>query len=94
MVVTNNFGEIKSSVFKKYPPPQLFSVVAADVVERMHLLSDAFIVSLKLATAASPKTVSPAAVCSLVVSQASSGDALNCAVLWRESHLEGMGFDC
>ncbi|OEH79059.1 cyclic amine resistance locus [Cyclospora cayetanensis] len=52
MLVTNNFGEIKSSVFKKYTPVQLYTVVAADTVERFHLCCDAFIVSLKVATAA------------------------------------------
>ncbi|KFG29888.1 putative membrane protein, partial [Toxoplasma gondii TgCatPRC2] len=64
IVVTNNFGEIKSSVFKKFSPTTLYSIVAADVVERFQLCCDAFIVSLKLATAASPRATSLAAVCS------------------------------
>ncbi|PFH31955.1 hypothetical protein BESB_024470 [Besnoitia besnoiti] len=64
IVVTNNFGEIKSTVFKKFCSTTLYSIVAADVVERFQLCCDAFIVSLKLATAASPRATSLAAVCS------------------------------
>nr|CEL64569.1 TPA: membrane protein, putative [Neospora caninum Liverpool] len=64
IVVTNNFGEIKSTVFKKHAPTTLYSIVAADVVERFQLCCDAFIVSLKLATASSPRATSLATVCS------------------------------
>ena len=38
IVVTNNFGEIKSTVFKKYEPKSLFVIVASDLVERTSLL--------------------------------------------------------
>ncbi|PFH37660.1 putative membrane protein [Besnoitia besnoiti] len=62
IVVTNNFGEIKSTVFKRFSSTTIFSIVGADVVERFQLCCDAFIVSLKLATAASPRATSLAAV--------------------------------
>uniref|UniRef100_A0A0G4HPZ3 Uncharacterized protein n=1 Tax=Chromera velia CCMP2878 TaxID=1169474 RepID=A0A0G4HPZ3_9ALVE len=49
IVITNNFAEIKSSVFKKFSQSALFQVQASsDVVERFHLVSDTFIVFLRM----------------------------------------------
>lgn len=40
IIVTNNFGEIKSTVFKRYEAKSLFPIVASDIVERFYLLAD------------------------------------------------------
>jgi len=40
IIVTNNFGEIKSTVFKRYEAKSLFPIIASDIVERFYLLAD------------------------------------------------------
>eukprot|EP00917_Polyrhabdina_sp_WS-2016_P019547 GHVP01041776.1.p1 GENE.GHVP01041776.1~~GHVP01041776.1.p1 ORF type:complete len:313 (+),score=37.54 GHVP01041776.1:487-1425(+) len=46
--VTSNFAEIKSTVFKKFAAHSLFNVFCWDVVERVQLLCDAFLVFLSV----------------------------------------------
>lgn len=48
LVVTNNFGEIKSSVFKKHNSSSLFAIFASDVVEQFQLCCDTFVVMLRM----------------------------------------------
>uniref|UniRef100_A0A6T0X384 Uncharacterized protein n=1 Tax=Alexandrium monilatum TaxID=311494 RepID=A0A6T0X384_9DINO len=40
IIVTNNFGEIKSTVFKRYEAKSLFPIITSDIVERFYLLMD------------------------------------------------------
>ncbi|CDR95348.1 eukaryotic membrane protein, putative [Babesia bigemina] len=54
LMVTNNFAEIKSTVFKKYNEVSLFTIVATDSVERFHLCFDAMMVFFKMSTVRSP----------------------------------------
>lgn len=37
LLISNNFGELKSFVFKKLDPPRLYNMVSQDAVERIHL---------------------------------------------------------
>jgi len=53
LVITNNFGEIKSTTFKKYEAKGLFVIVASDIVERTYLFVDVCIVLIRMA--ASPR---------------------------------------
>merc|ERR1719387_3093038 len=48
IILTNNFGELKSCVFKKYTPESLCVIVASDLVERTYLLCDILVVSLRV----------------------------------------------
>merc|ERR1719160_1954158 len=48
IVVTNNFAEIKSTVFKKYQAQTLFPIVTSDVVERVYLLCDILFVVIRM----------------------------------------------
>ncbi|CAE8652733.1 unnamed protein product, partial [Polarella glacialis] len=48
IIVTNNFGEIKSSVFKKYEQKSLFPIITSDIVERFYLLLDIIFVLTRL----------------------------------------------
>lgn len=48
IIVTNNFGEIKSTVFKKYEAKGLFPIVCSDIVERFYLLLDVIFVLMRL----------------------------------------------
>eukprot|EP01068_Selenidium_serpulae_P006042 Selendium_serpulae@DN4272_c0_g1_i3.p1 len=48
LVVTNNFGEIKSSVFKKHNSSSLFAIFASDVVEQFQMCCDTFVVMLRM----------------------------------------------
>lgn len=50
IATTNNFAEIKSTVFKKFSKTTLFTIVASDAVERFYLFTDGIIVVLRLAT--------------------------------------------
>eukprot|EP00403_Amphidinium_massartii_P005972 CAMPEP_0178373114 /NCGR_PEP_ID=MMETSP0689_2-20121128/1698_1 /TAXON_ID=160604 /ORGANISM="Amphidinium massartii, Strain CS-259" /LENGTH=746 /DNA_ID=CAMNT_0019993051 /DNA_START=16 /DNA_END=2256 /DNA_ORIENTATION=- len=50
IIFTNNFGEIKSTVFKKYQAESLFPIIASDVVERFYLFLDILFVLLRLCT--------------------------------------------
>ncbi|GFE54774.1 hypothetical protein BaOVIS_021780 [Babesia ovis] len=54
LMVTNNFAEIKSTVFKKYNDTSLFTIVATDAVERFHFYLDGIIVFFKMCTVQSP----------------------------------------
>ncbi|ORM40653.1 Protein TAPT1 -like protein [Babesia sp. Xinjiang] len=54
LMVTNNFAEIKSTVFKKYNETSLFTIVSTDAVERIHLCFDAMIVFFKMSTVQNP----------------------------------------
>ncbi|OII76760.1 hypothetical protein cand_027810 [Cryptosporidium andersoni] len=51
IVITNNFSEIKSTVFKTYNSVSLFSIVAADAIERFQLCCDACIVFIRMYSA-------------------------------------------
>lgn len=48
LVVTNNFGEIKSTCFKKFEAKGLFVIVASDIVERSYLCVDVIIVLTRM----------------------------------------------
>ncbi|CAJ1404145.1 unnamed protein product [Effrenium voratum] len=48
IIVTNNFGEIKSTVFKRYEAKSLFPIVTSDIVERFYLVLDIIFVLLRL----------------------------------------------
>mmetsp|Transcript_83843 Transcript_83843/g.211133 ORF Transcript_83843/g.211133 Transcript_83843/m.211133 type:complete len:846 (-) Transcript_83843:16-2553(-) len=48
LIVTNNFGEIKSTVFKKYTPETLFPIITSDIVERFYLVVDVAFVLARL----------------------------------------------
>jgi hypothetical protein len=51
ILVTNNFGEIKSTVFKKYKEDSLFPIVTSDIVERFYLVLDIiFVLTRQLIT--------------------------------------------
>jgi len=52
IIVTNNFGEIKSTVFKKYEEKSLFPIVASDIVERLYLVLDIIFVLARLSISA------------------------------------------
>lgn len=54
LLVTNNFAEIKTTVFKKYNETSLFTIVATDAVERFHLCFDAMLVFFKMSTVECP----------------------------------------
>ncbi|KAH7647308.1 hypothetical protein FG379_002975 [Cryptosporidium bovis] len=48
IVITNNFAEIKSTVFKTYHPISLFTVACSDSIERFQLLYDGCILFLRM----------------------------------------------
>lgn len=49
IIVTNNFGEIKSTVFKKYDKDEsLFPIITSDIVERFYLVADIIFVLARL----------------------------------------------
>ncbi|AFZ79145.1 hypothetical protein BEWA_019910 [Theileria equi strain WA] len=48
LLITNNFAEIKSTVFKKYNYVSLFIIFASDAVERSYLFCDGLNVFLKM----------------------------------------------
>ncbi|CAD7953983.1 unnamed protein product [Amoebophrya sp. A25] len=48
LIVTNNFGELKSTVFKRYDGKGLFVIMASDMVERTYLLVDIMLVLARL----------------------------------------------
>eukprot|EP00421_Protoceratium_reticulatum_P056379 CAMPEP_0168493726 /NCGR_PEP_ID=MMETSP0228-20121227/70866_1 /TAXON_ID=133427 /ORGANISM="Protoceratium reticulatum, Strain CCCM 535 (=CCMP 1889)" /LENGTH=744 /DNA_ID=CAMNT_0008510515 /DNA_START=39 /DNA_END=2275 /DNA_ORIENTATION=+ len=48
IIVTNNFGEIKSTVFKRYEAKSLFPIITSDIVERFYLLTDILFVLARL----------------------------------------------
>jgi hypothetical protein len=48
IIVTNNFGEIKSTVFKRYELKSLFPIITSDIVERFYLALDIFFVLMRL----------------------------------------------
>lgn len=48
LIVTNNFGEIKSTVFKRYDMKGLFPIVCSDIVERFYLGIDILFVLVRL----------------------------------------------
>jgi transmembrane anterior posterior transformation protein 1 len=54
IVVTNNFAEIKGTVFKKYDQKAMYGVFASDIVERVNLFFDVFFVLIGILT--SPQT--------------------------------------
>merc|ERR1711971_414779 len=53
IIVTNSFGEIKSTVFKKYTPESLFPIITSDIVERFYLIVDICFVLTRLSVSAS-----------------------------------------
>jgi len=48
IIVTNNFAEIKSTVFKRYEEKSLFPIIASDIVERFYVLLDIIFVIARL----------------------------------------------
>jgi len=48
IIVTNNFGEIKSTVFKVYKVENLFPIITSDIVERFYLVVDILFVLARL----------------------------------------------
>merc|ERR1719356_575630 len=52
IIVTNNFAEIKSTVFKRYEAKSLFPIIASDIVERFYLLADILFVLTQLSISA------------------------------------------
>ncbi|UKJ90265.2 hypothetical protein MACJ_001197 [Theileria orientalis] len=50
LLITTNFTEIKSTVFKRYNPVSLFVIFASDAVERCYLFCDGLLVILKMST--------------------------------------------
>lgn len=58
IIVTNNFGEIKSTVFKRYDQKGLFPIVTSDMVERFYLLADIIFVVARLSIPTHRGTVS------------------------------------
>merc|ERR1719313_2942003 len=58
IIVTNNFGEIKSTVFKRYDGKGLFPIVTSDVVERFYLVLDIIFVLMRILIAPQSGTYS------------------------------------
>merc|ERR1719163_1546954 len=52
VLISNNFGEIKSHIFKKMDAAKLFSVARLDIVERVHLSICLVFVAAQRVTAA------------------------------------------
>lgn len=52
IIVTNNFGEIKSTVFKRYDAKGLFPIITSDIVERFYLVLDILFVLVRYSIAA------------------------------------------
>lgn len=50
VLVTNNFNELKGTVFKKIDAKALYPVITSDVVERLYLFVDVSIVLFRMAT--------------------------------------------
>ena len=50
IVLTNNFAELKGTVFKKYEPRSLYPIIASDIVERMYLFVDVSLVVFRMLT--------------------------------------------
>lgn len=50
VLVTNNFNELKGTVFKKSEPRSLYPIVASDIVERTYLIIDVALVLFRMAT--------------------------------------------
>ena len=50
IVLTNNFAELKGTVFKKYDSKSLYPVIASDIVERLYLFMDVSIVLFRMLT--------------------------------------------
>jgi len=50
IVLTNNFAELKGTVFKKYESRSLYPVITSDIVERMYLFVDAGLVLFRMVT--------------------------------------------
>merc|ERR1712050_557865 len=48
IIVTNNFGEIKSTVFKRYEAKSLFPIITSDIVEHFYLVVDIVFVLARL----------------------------------------------
>jgi len=49
IIVTNSFGEVKSTVFKRYEAKSLFIIIASDIVESFYLFLDILFVLAKVA---------------------------------------------
>ena len=50
VLVTNNFNELKGSVFKKAEPRSVYPIVSSDIVERLYLFLDIGLVLFRMAT--------------------------------------------
>lgn len=59
IVVTNNFGEIKSTVFKRYEAKSLFPIITSDIVERFYLVWDIIFVLQRLGLTANRGALTP-----------------------------------
>ncbi|XP_053990827.1 transmembrane anterior posterior transformation protein 1-like isoform X2 [Hylaeus volcanicus] len=80
IVTSNNFAELKSTVFKKYSRTSLFSIVASDAVERFYLFADGINVFFRLA--ASIRT--PLSSCWSVLACIVGMILLECFVDWAK----------
>ena len=47
LLISNNFVELKASVFKRFQPENLFQITCSDIVERFHLMVFMFLIMLQ-----------------------------------------------
>ncbi|KAI9919469.1 hypothetical protein PsorP6_017608 [Peronosclerospora sorghi] len=47
LLLSNNFAELKTLVFKKFEPPQLFQIACSDILERFKLLTSSGLILLQ-----------------------------------------------
>lgn len=64
IIVTNNFGEIKSTVFKRYEAKSLFPIITSDIVERFYLALDILFVLARLSVSPHRGMYSPSNIAS------------------------------
>ena len=50
VLVTNNFNELKGTVFKKTEPRSVYPIISSDIVERVYLFTDVALVLFRMAT--------------------------------------------
>lgn len=63
IIVTNNFAEIKSTVFKRYEEKSLFPIITSDIVERFYLLLDIIFVLARLSISQHSGTFTAPDIC-------------------------------
>ena len=47
LLISNNFVELKASVFKRFQPENLFQITCSDIVERFHLFMFMFLIMVQ-----------------------------------------------